>query len=78
MQRAGGSVLVAAGLGSELIADSLESYLHIALRLAMDKPFYEAIRQRIRDAVEGRGDSVLSVSYTHLDVYKRQGSSHGR
>ena len=41
-------------------------------KIGIQKPF--ADRSETVSAVEIAGTSVVSVSYTHLDVYKRQGN----
>ena len=58
MQRAGGSVLVAAALADDLVVDSMDDYVTLAIRLAVDQEFYERIRAKIDDANNGRGDAV--------------------
>ena len=32
-----------------------------------------SIHENINEAIAGMGGAVAAVSYTHLDVYKRQG-----
>lgn len=59
MQRAGGSLLVAAGLARELVARDAAHYERIAVRLGVDAPYREALQERLADAVAGRGDAIV-------------------
>lgn len=58
MQRAGGSILTAAGL-EELIADSFEEYVDIGVRLGADKVYYGGIKQRLNDSISGSSNAIL-------------------
>lgn len=58
IQRAGGSALIAAGL-EDIIASDIDEYKSVAVRLGMDAEYYAEVKQRVQDAVEGRGRGIL-------------------
>lgn len=50
MQRAGGSILWAAGLGETLVAQDWDQYVNLAVRLGSDAAFYNDTKQKLNDA----------------------------
>lgn len=59
MQRAGGSIVNAAGLGDQLVCRTVEQYIDVAVRLGVDLPYRQEIKNRLKDALIGKGDAVL-------------------
>jgi predicted O-linked N-acetylglucosamine transferase (SPINDLY family)/Tfp pilus assembly protein PilF len=71
MQRAGGSILVASGLGGDLIASSLDEYVDIAVRLGTDRGYRQGLRQHLEDIRTRRKPSELFSPETGIDAMVR-------
>jgi predicted O-linked N-acetylglucosamine transferase (SPINDLY family) len=59
MQRAGGSILTAAGLANDLIGKDLDEYVDIAVRLGNDTDYFKLMKQRVEDSAAGHTDAPL-------------------
>jgi predicted O-linked N-acetylglucosamine transferase (SPINDLY family)/Flp pilus assembly protein TadD len=59
MQRAGGSILTAAGLANDLIGKDLDEYVDIAVRLGNDTDYFQFMKQRVEDSAAGHTDAPL-------------------
>ena len=59
MQRAGGSILTAAGMGNHLIVETVEEYVDVAVRLGVDPDYRRKMSNRLKDALVGKGGAPL-------------------
>lgn len=71
MQRAGGSILTAAGLGKDLIASSLDGYVDIAVRLGTDHKYRQSLRSHLEDIRSRRKVSALFHPEIGIDAMVR-------
>jgi predicted O-linked N-acetylglucosamine transferase (SPINDLY family) len=71
MQRAGGSILVAAGLGDDLIARSLDEYVDIAVRLGTDATYRQRLQRHLADIRSRRRPSALFHPEIGIDAMVR-------
>jgi len=59
MQRAGGSMLTAAGLQDSLVCTNLTEYVDVAIRLGLDPSLRQKINHRLKGGTAGSGGAIL-------------------